>query len=104
MAWHHEGSRHDRGYGYQWTRVREVALMRDGWLCQRCLMQGRPTALGVVKGDHAVDHIIPKAQDGSDDLENLQSLCIPCHEIKNEEDKRYARQRTQYDSKGFPIW
>lgn len=30
-----------------------------------------------------LDHIVPTASGGSDDPENLQPLCRPCHAIKN---------------------
>ena len=44
---------------------------RDGWECVIC-------------GSHrnlSVDHIIPKALGGTDDLENLQTMCIP-HNVR----------------------
>lgn len=31
-----------------------------------------------------VDHIVPLAKGGTDDLENLQLLCIECHKIKTQ--------------------
>lgn len=42
-----------------------------------------------------VDHIVPKAKQGTDDLSNLQSICVPCHDDKTLTDmdtrKRMAR-------------
>lgn len=35
-----------------------------------------------------VDHITPKADGGSDDDCNLQSLCAPCHEAKTKAEKQ----------------
>ncbi|MGE8515762.1 MAG: HNH endonuclease [Alcaligenes nematophilus] len=29
-----------------------------------------------------MDHIIPKSQGGTDDLENLQTICGDCHKAK----------------------
>lgn len=45
---------------------------RDGWTCQRC-------------GSHVeltVDHIIPLAAGGTDDDDNLQTLCFSCNASK----------------------
>jgi HNH endonuclease len=42
---------------------------RDGWECVSC-------------GSHrnlSVDHKIPRALGGTDDLQNLQTMCIPCN-------------------------
>jgi len=92
MAWGNT-SRHARGYGAEWVKLREVVLRRDGYLCQACLKVGRPTALGVKPYDHAVDHIIPKAKGGADDLDNLQSLCADCHDAKTEADEGRNQKR-----------
>ena len=66
----------ERGYGHKWKKIRKQALVRDGYLCQECLKSGLLT----VATD--VDHIINKAQGGTDALSNLQCLCHPCHKIK----------------------
>lgn len=76
MVWKHQLSRHERGYGTQWDKLRKRILIRDKYLCQVCLKQGIPTPA------KQVDHIIPKAQLGTDDTDNLQSICIPCHKAK----------------------
>jgi 5-methylcytosine-specific restriction protein A len=39
-----------------------------------------------------VDHITPKALDGTDDEANLQGLCESCH-----------RQKTQRETHGLPL-
>lgn len=77
--WHKQekrGSRHERGYGNDWTRLRERMLLRDKGLCQPCNHQGR------VSQATEVDHIVPKTQGGTDDPTNLQSICSACHKIK----------------------
>lgn len=102
-GWHGQaGSRHDRGYGSAWDRLRETILQRDDYLCQQCLRDGRLTPLKVRPYDHAVDHIIPKAKGGTDDPDNLQSLCAPCHDAKTEADldRRKARQ---VGPDGYPL-
>ncbi len=76
--WEYEGrpNRHQRGYGRDWERKREQALQRDGRICQTHKRAGMYRM-----GTH-VDHIVPKEQGGSDDLDNLQTLCKACHEHK----------------------
>ncbi len=69
-------SRHERGYGTAWDKLRNVALQRDKWLCVACMAKDRITPA------KEVDHIIRKAGGGTDDLDNLQSLCTPCHADK----------------------
>jgi len=87
MAWDSDLSRHDRGYGHDWDKLRKTILKRDRWLCQQCLRNGRVTPLMVRPYDHAVDHITPKAHGGTDDPDNLQSLCNPCHKSKSDADE-----------------
>lgn len=70
------GNRHERGYGNDWTKLRNSIMLRDSYLCQVCLTSGRVTHA------HAVDHIVPKANDGTDDGDNLQAICKPCHTTK----------------------
>ncbi|CAG9423134.1 HNH endonuclease [Providencia alcalifaciens] len=74
---HQQGkSRHERGYGSKWDKIRARVLHRDKHLCQECLKSGRPTEA------KTVDHIKPKAHGGTDDDSNLQSLCWSCHRSK----------------------
>lgn len=66
-------SRHERGYGAAWDKLRKVVLARDCGLCQPCMAAARVTPGNIV------DHIIAKAEGGTDDLGNLQVICKPCH-------------------------
>ncbi|AGT09974.1 HNH nuclease [Paracoccus aminophilus JCM 7686] len=76
-GWHGQaGNRHERGYGAAWDRLRIAILERDKRLCVLCIRSGRPVVA------HSVDHIVPKSKGGTDDLDNLQSLCRPCHAAK----------------------
>lgn len=52
--------------------LRKQVLERDAYRCQEC-----GTHL-----DLSVDHIIPEVLGGSDDLNNLQTLCGPCNSRK----------------------
>jgi 5-methylcytosine-specific restriction endonuclease McrA len=51
-----------------WAKLRAACLARDGGMCVLC---GAPAT--------DADHIVPRAQGGSDDLANLRSLCHRCH-------------------------
>lgn len=75
----HRGSRHERGYGTAWDKLRERILRRDAGLCQPCMRRGH-----VTPGCRTVDHKVNKAQGGTDDDANLQAICEPCHRAKTQ--------------------
>lgn len=100
--WEGKGSRHARGYGSAWDRTRKQVLKRDNYLCQECMKQGKLTPLMVRPHDHAVDHIRSKANGGGDEMENLQSLCVPHHQEKTARDEGWNRART-VGQDGWPI-
>lgn len=75
----YRGNARSRGYDAAWEKVRAEALERDGYICQHCLKKGY-----VTPGKH-VDHIIPfhvKNDPLRLALDNLQTLCQPCHNKK----------------------
>lgn len=85
----------------QWRRLREVALVRDMFRCQRCkcfVKRGRSHPQSAV-----VHHI--KAHKGDNDLffdiDNLQVVCWTCHSgvIQSEEARGYS---TEIGSDGWP--
>jgi 5-methylcytosine-specific restriction protein A len=86
-AWHREKneSRHERGYGWKWDKIRAIVLRRDQFLCVPC------KKLGFVRKATAVDHIKNKASGGTDDLENLQSICEQCHKEKTQKESKNGR-------------
>jgi 5-methylcytosine-specific restriction protein A len=47
-----------------------------------------------------VDHIIPKAQDGTDDFDNLQAICTDCHKAKT---KAETSGKQIIGADGWPI-
>lgn len=80
-----KGTRQERGYGVTWQRKREAVLRRDQGWCQPCLRRNRLTSAS------EVDHIVPKAWGGTDDPDNLQSICNPCHKHKTAREGGGAR-------------
>ena len=52
------GTKTARGYDSAWRSVREQALRRDNYLCQRCLAEERVTP------STEVDHVIPISRGG----------------------------------------
>jgi 5-methylcytosine-specific restriction protein A len=81
------GSRHARGYGSAWDKLRVVILTRDQGLCQECLRMGQVTAATIV------DHKVPKFEGGGDEEENLQSLCKRCSDRKTAAEAQRGRAR-----------
>jgi 5-methylcytosine-specific restriction protein A len=72
-----------------WQQKRERVLKRDHYLCQPCL-QKSPVIYSAAYG---VDHVIPVSEGGTDDEENLQSICSPCHLTKTQDESNRARSR-----------
>ncbi len=66
----HWGYQKGKNYGYANTKA--YVLARDGYQCQYCKAKKSGTKL-------EVHHIIFRSQGGSDDEENLITLCEPCH-------------------------
>jgi 5-methylcytosine-specific restriction enzyme A len=96
-SWDHRKSRHERGYGTAWEKLRKRILARDRHLCQACLPK-RVTAA------NEVDHIVPKAKGGTDDESNLRAICTPCHRAKTAADQgKKPRHRPRIGLDGWPI-
>lgn len=76
---------HEQGYGAAWVKLRAVVVRRDKGLCQQCMSDGRITP------GADVDHIIPKSQGGTDDLDNLQLLCRKHHRTKTAAESQGGR-------------
>jgi 5-methylcytosine-specific restriction protein A len=106
MAWSKE-SRHARGYGTRWDKLRLVILRRDKYLCQ-C-----PDCLGGAKRVRAaseVDHIVPKAEgkrlgwseDQIDAETNLRAVNSDCHKRLTARQKGY-KPRPQIGADGWPV-
>ena len=77
------GSSTQRGYGWEWQKLRNRVLARDAGLCQPCLRRGH-----VTPGCRTVDHITPKARGGGDHEGNCQVICDECHKAKTAAEAR----------------
>jgi 5-methylcytosine-specific restriction protein A len=66
-----------RGYNNAWQKIRQYVLLRDNYTCQQC-----KRVIGSKKGECHVDHIKALSKGGTNDMDNLQTLCNTCHSIK----------------------
>ena len=71
----------------EWKRIRQVALMRDGGMCQDCMDRMRDGYGIKPRRATMVHHIIPLEErpDLALRLENLRSLCDECHNREHPE-------------------
>ena len=79
--WATDKSRHERGYGNAWDKLRKKVLERDHYLCKVC------DNSGILTKGNQVDHILNKKRGGSDDMGNLQTICEPCHNAKTSRER-----------------
>jgi 5-methylcytosine-specific restriction protein A len=77
-----KGSDTERGYGWQWRKLRLTILERDRHLCMNHLNN-----LGKFVPATEVDHIVNRAAGGSDEPSNLISTCSDCHRVKTERER-----------------
>jgi 5-methylcytosine-specific restriction protein A len=94
-------SRHERGYGSAWVKLRRQIMERDCGLCQCDQCKG-----GAIKVTLAqeVDHITPKAQGGTDDPTNLRAVSTECHKrITAEQMGKRKRPRKVISEDGWPV-
>lgn len=59
----------------EWKKLRDACFKRDHYTCYRCEKINKSG-----KGMSA-HHLIPRIDDGADDLTNLITLCHTCHDI-----------------------
>jgi len=78
MAEEKQISKRQRGWALQ--RNNQRVFKRDKYLCQMCKRKG------YIRAAEEVDHIIPLFKGGTDDMNNLQSLCKECHQAKTRAD------------------
>jgi 5-methylcytosine-specific restriction enzyme A len=84
-----------RTRGRKWMKLRDIALQRTQYRCAECLRNDRLTPA------RQVDHIIPLHKGGTDHPDNLEALCLSCHERKTAADMGYkVKQKIGLD--GWP--
>lgn len=79
------------GYGDEWEDIREKTLRRDNYRCQRCFEN---------RGPLQAHHIVPKSDGGPDTLDNLVTLCRPCHGVQHPQNDTFDDSRP--DATLFP--
>jgi len=74
-----------------WQKVRAVVLIRDNYLCQRCLRSKR------ISVANTVHHIKPLEEYPKLALEitNLESLCAACHNKEHPEKHGQGSKQTE---------
>jgi hypothetical protein len=65
-------------------------------LCVHCLRRG------VVKAAEEVDHVVALVNGGPDTDDNLQSLCVACHQVKTRTDLG-VKVRPAIGLDGWPV-
>lgn len=65
------GWQYHKGINYGYANSREHALVRDNYSCQACRKK---------KCKLEVHHICPRSRGGSDEVDNLITLCHGCHQ------------------------
>lgn len=76
---------------------RLAALERDCYTCQDCGFAGQP---GYAQGTLQVHHIKPSRLGGSNELDNLVTLCTACH--KKRDRAYWAESMSEWQSRlGF---
>ena len=74
MAWKRGASRTSTN---AWKALRRKARTVLPYWCAAC---GRDPSAGVML---ELDHVVPVAEGGADDLSNAQWLCAQCHAVKS---------------------
>ena len=64
-------------------RRRLAILERDGWVCHICTLPIDPTVQWPAVDSPTVDHVIPLAQGGSNDADNLAAAHAYCNNVKH---------------------
>jgi len=105
MAWS-TLSRHQRGYGSEWSKTRDRILARDKGVCQPCLKSGY-----IHPATH-VDHIVSKAEGkrmgwSKEQIEadsNLQAMNAECHKSKTmQEQGSKPKKAVSIGPDGWPV-
>jgi 5-methylcytosine-specific restriction endonuclease McrA len=74
--------------GKDWKIRRQECAERDDYRCRYC---GRDIA-GNFADPH---HVVPRGNGGSDNMDNLRTLCRDCHNLKHPEKQVQWTKKTQ---------
>lgn len=102
-------SRHQRGYGTEWNKLRLQVLRRDNGLCQCSQCKGGELRVTVAtEVDHIMSKINARALGWSEarieDMSNLQAINSVCHAHKTlEEQGKPVKPRVRIGLDGFPV-
>lgn len=79
----------------RWVKLRKQ-FIRHNPICAHCEAQG------IITPAYTVDHII-EIKDGGEiwDIDNLQSLCNPCHNTKTGDEKKKRTRRNKNNGFGL---
>jgi len=89
------GKEYQEGEQLGFYNIREYILHRDNHVCQYCKGKSKDKIL-------QVHHIIPRSQGGTDNPENLLTLCLTCHDKHhNGEIKLKAKRSRQFKPETF---
>jgi len=70
----------------EWLVVRTQVLKRDNYTCVNCKKTG---------GRLHVHHIIPRSEEGTDELDNLVTLCAKCHCVQDSKGHHLINSRVE---------
>jgi 5-methylcytosine-specific restriction protein A len=105
MAWGKE-SRHERGYGSRWDKLRLVILARDHYLCQcaECatLMVPRPATEVNHKVSKAEARRLGWTEQQIDAESNLEAVNGECHKLITQQQQGH-KPRQMVGADGWPI-
>lgn len=85
----------------EWAETRTEVFKRDDYTCQRCGHQSGPHAGDEGRTLHP-HHIQHRADGGDDSLENLATLCRPCHATMHPSNETFDAVRGEADLLPMP--
>ncbi len=98
------GSAADRDYRQAWRQLRVLVLDRDNWWCQvRVSAKCVPNLRYGARNAH-VDHVVPRAQGGTDHPSNLRACCMRCNLHLGAQLGRQRQQQAKQRSRSYRVW
>ncbi len=92
MSWHERQQKFKRTTGRRWMKLKHVVLVEEP-VCRIC--ERKPSL--------EVDHIVPICKGGTDTRDNLQGVCLECHEDKTRTDLGQKDKPQAIGLDGYPI-